>query len=125
MSISVWRRNHLKYGMVGLMEKRKSIPRGPIPQNYTAPQFEKLGVLRAQVQNLQLEVDVLKETVAVLKKDPGIDLTVLKKREKAVIIDALKEKYALPTLLSRFQMAKSSYYYQQAVMNTPDKYLAC
>ena len=41
-----------------------------------------------------------------------------------MIIDALKGKYALPALLSRFKMAKSSYYYQQAVMNKPDKYLS-
>lgn len=39
-----------------------------------------------------------------------------------MIIDALKEKYALPMLLAYFHIAKSSYYYQQAVRNKPDKY---
>ena len=131
MSIYVWRRNYLKYGMVGLMAKRKSIPREPLPQNHASSQVEELEVLRAQVQGLQFEVDVLRETMAVLKKDPGVDLTVLKNREKAVIIDALKEIYALPALLSRFQMAKSSCYCQQAVINQQavtnqqDKYLSC
>ena len=67
----------------------------------------------------------MKETIAVLKKDPGVDLTVLRNREKAVIIDALKGKYTLPTLLSRFNMAKISYYYQRAVMTKPDKYVSC
>lgn len=68
MSIYVWRRNYLKYGMVGLMAKRKSIPREPLLQNHTSSQVEELEVLRAQVQDLQFEVDVLKETIAVLKK---------------------------------------------------------
>ena len=35
----------------------------------------------------------------------------------------LRERYALPMLLSYFHMVRSSYYYQQAVMNKPDKYL--
>ena len=79
--------------------------------------------LQEQVRHLQFEVDVLKETLAVFKKDPGVDLTVLKSREKAVIIGDLRKKYALPMLLTYFHMARSSYYYQQAVMNKPDKYL--
>ena len=112
MSIYTWRRKYLKYGMVGLMAKRKSIPRAPMPQDHALPESEELEKLRTQLQELQFEVDVMKETIAVLKKDPGVDLTVLRNREKAVIIDALKGKYALPTLLSRFNMAKSSYYYQ-------------
>lgn len=124
MSIYAWRRKYLKYGMVGLMAKRKSIPREPLPQDHALPESEELEKLRTQLKELQFEVDVLKETIAVLKKDPGIDLTVLRNREKAVIIDALKGKYTLPALLSRFKMAKSSYYYQQAVMNKPDKYLS-
>lgn len=124
MSIYVWRRKYLKYGMAGLMAKRKSISREPLPQDHALPESEELENLRTQLQELQFEVDVLKETISVLKKDPDIDLTVLRNREKAVIIDALKGKYALPALLSRFKMAKSSYYYQQAVMNKPDKYLS-
>ena len=124
MSIYAWRRKYLKFGMVGLMAKRKSIPRKPLPQEDTNSQSEEMQALREQVQNLQFEVDVLKETIAVLKKDPGVDLTALKNREKAVMIDVLKEKYALSMLLSCFNMAKSSYYYQKTVAHTPDKYLA-
>ena len=125
MSIYTWRRKYLKYGMVGLMAKRKSIPRAPLPQEHALSETEELEKLRTQLQELQFEVDVMKETIAVLKKDPGVDLTVLRNREKAVIIDALNGKYTLPMLLSRFNMAKSSYYYQRAVMNKPDKYVFC
>ena len=78
MSIYVWRRNYLKHGMVGLMAKRKNIPREPLPQNHMLPQSEEMEALRAQVQNLQFEVDVLKVNIAVLKKAPGVDLTALR-----------------------------------------------
>ena len=105
------------------MAKRKSIPRKPLPQDDTRSPSEEIQALREQVRNLQFEVDVLKETIAVIKKDPGVDLTVLRNREKAVIIGTLREKYALPMLLTHFHMARSSYYYQQAVMDKPDKNL--
>jgi hypothetical protein len=36
----------------------------------------------------------------------------LNNREKAVIVDALKEKYPLPVLIKKLKLAKSSYYYQ-------------
>ena len=121
MSIYTWQRKYLKYGMVGLMAKRKSILRKPLPPNALRPQSEEMLALQEQVRHLQFEVDVLKETLAVFKKDPGVDLTALKNREKAVSIGALREKYALPMLLTYFHMARSSYYYQQAVMNKPDK----
>lgn len=58
-----------------------------------------------------------------MKEASGVDLTALKKRKKAVIIDALKEKYVLPILLSYFHMARSSYYYQKVAMNKLGKYL--
>ena len=57
------------------------------------------------------------------KKRPGDDQTVLKKREKVVIIDALKSKYSLPDLCKKLDFARSSYYYQKTVMHAEDKYL--
>lgn len=103
--------------------KEKNILRKPLPRGDTKPRSEEMQALREQTQNLQFEVGVLKEALTVLKKDPDVDLVVLKKREKAVIIGALREKYALPMFLPHFHMTRSSYYYQQAVMDKPDKYL--
>lgn len=60
--------------------------------------------------------------INVLKKDPGIDQTALSNREKAVIIDALKNKYSLPDLLKKLNLAKSSYYYQEKTIYAEDKY---
>lgn len=65
MTIYTWRRKYLKYGMVGLMAKRKSIPRKPLPPDAPRPQSEEMHALQKQVQHLQFEVDVLKETLAV------------------------------------------------------------
>ena len=123
MSIYAWRRKYLKYGMVGLMAKKNSIPRQSLSQTDPSEGSDELEALRTQIRELQLEVDVLKETIEVLKKDPGVDLTRLTNREKAVIIGAMKKKYALPMLLTYFHIAKSSYYYQKAALSKPDKYM--
>ena len=84
---------------------------------------EDINELKAQMLDMQMEIDILKETINVLKKDPGIDQTALSNREKAVIIDALKNKYSLPDLLKKLNLAKSSYYYQEKPfmqrINTP------
>ncbi len=74
------------------------------------------------MQDMQLEIDLLKETINVLKKDPDIDQSALSNKEKAVIIDVLKNKYSLPALLDKLQLSKSSYYYQEHAINKEDKY---
>lgn len=51
---------------------------------------DEINQLKAQMQDMQLEIDILKETINVLKKDPDIDQSALSNREKAVIIDVLK-----------------------------------
>ena len=74
---------------------------------------DEINQLKAQIQDMQLEIDILKETINVLKKDPDIDQSALSNREKAVIIDVLKNRYSLPLLLQKLQLSKSSYYYQE------------
>lgn len=83
---------------------------------------EDIETLKAQMLDMQMEIDILKETINVLKKDPGIDQTALSNREKAVIIDALKNKYSLPRLLKKLCLSRSSYYYQEKAINADDKY---
>ena len=65
MSIYTWQRKYLKYGMVGLMAKRKSIPRKPLPRDASRSQSKKMQALQEQVRHLQFEVAVLKETLAI------------------------------------------------------------
>lgn len=127
-SIYQWRKRYLKEGMLGLMNN-KNIPSGNLTEG-TAPSksiidsSHEVTELKAQMLEMQMEIDILKETINVLKKDPGIDQTALSNREKAVIIDALKTKYSLPNLLKKLHMAKSSYYYQKKVLTQSDKYFS-
>ena len=109
--------------MVGLMTKKNSIPRQSLSQTDPSGESVELEALRTLIRELQLEVDVLKETIEVLKKDPDVDLTRLTNREKAAIIGVLEKKYALSMLLAYFHIAKSSYYYQKAALSKPDKYM--
>lgn len=60
---------------------------------------------------MKLEIDVLKEIIDVFKKDLGVDQKNLTDKEKAVIIDALKNKYSLQQLFIKLEVSKSSYYY--------------
>lgn len=80
-------------------------PRGKLPEGKPASSNE-VESLKSQLQEMQLETDILKETIEILKKDPGVDLKELKIREKAVIIGAIKGKYPLPLLLSRGRVDK-------------------
>ena len=110
-SVAVWKWVHeyTEKGSVSLMNQ--SDPNIPIdPKDIQSA--EDIDALKARMIDMQMEIDILKETINVLKKDPGIDQTALSNREKAVIIDALKNKYSLPILLQKLLLSKSSYYYQ-------------
>lgn len=126
-SIYQWRKRYLKEGALGLMNN-KNIPSGELtevaPSKSIAPPSQEVAELKAQMLEMQMEIDILKETINVLKKDPGIDQTALNNREKAVIIDALKSKYSLPKLLNKLNISKSSYYYQEKALSQSDKYFS-
>ena len=104
------------------MVNKKNIIVKDLPENITGSETEDIEKLRRQMLDLQLEVDILKETINVLKKDPGADWTTLKNREKTVMIDALKDRYSLPTLFEKLILSKSSYYYQKQAISKADKY---
>ena len=121
-SIYVWRRKYLRKGTIALMTPNDD-PRGELKAGIPSSS-EEVNQLKAKIQDMQMEIDILKETINVLKKDPGIDLTTLKNREKAAIIDALKSKYSLPKMLLALRLPHSSYYYQQKALGREDKYVA-
>ena len=121
-SIYSWYRKYQKFGVAGLMSSKKQIKRENIDFNTEPSKQQDISELQEQIKQLQMEVDVLKEALNLLKKDPGINITKLKNHEKAVVIDAVEDKYPLPQLLKFLQIAKSSYYYQENAMKQPDKY---
>lgn len=77
--------------------------------------------IQDEIRRLKLEKDILHEATKLAKKELGINLTTLNNSEKAIIINALREKYLLKTLLEILHMAKSSYSYQIVAMGN-DKY---
>ncbi len=95
-SIYAWRRKYIRKGTLALMNG-KDVPREKLTEG-TLSDTKEIEQLKEQMQDMQLEIDILKETINVLKKDPGIDQAALKNREKAMIADALKNKYSLPIL---------------------------
>ena len=82
----------------------------------------KVKRLEQDVYKLQLERDVLEKAGEILKKEKGISLDKLNNREKAFLIDALRNKYKLNELLPALQLSKSSYYYQVQCIKREDKY---
>lgn len=78
-------------------------------------------LLKKQVYRLQLEKAVLEKTAEIIKKEPGIDWNSLSNREKAIVINALRDQYQLKELLDIVHMAKSTYCYQASSMRK-DKY---
>lgn len=83
---------------------------------------KQVEVLQQEVRQLQLKKDVLEKAAEVIKKDKGISLETLTNREKAIMINALRDRYPLKELLKVLQMAKSSYSYQVIALDKPDKY---
>ncbi len=66
--------------------------------------------LRRDIRHLQLEHDLLKKANEILKKGLGADLQLLTNREKTMLVDALRETYALPELLDELHLPRSSYF---------------
>nr|WP_303040674.1 IS3 family transposase [Enterocloster clostridioformis] len=120
-SIYAWRKKYLQGGTVALMND-KNIKTGALTEGILDPPNAEMQQLLARMDGMQMEIDILKETINVLKKDPGINTETLKNREKAVNVDALKDKYPLPLLLGKLGLPKSSYYYQEAKRQRQDKY---
>lgn len=117
-TIYKWRKIFLDQGY------KINMSRAKYTKNSKTPSQQELDEMRTQMHEMQLEIDILKETINVLKKDPGIDLTSLRNSEKAVIVDALRNKYSLPELLKRMHLSRSSYYYKKQKKQEPDKYKA-
>ena len=121
-SIYQWRRQYLSGGAAALMSKKKHLPRGKleVAEEHTAD--AETSAMAAKIADLELENDILRQTIEILKKDQGIDILKLKNREKTMIIDALRNKYSLSLLLKKLDISKSSYCYQHKIQQSPYKY---
>jgi hypothetical protein len=71
---------------------------------------------------LQLEHDILKKANELIKKGMGINPQLLSNREKTMLVDALKQTYALPELLAALGLPRSSYFYHRARLLVADRH---
>ena len=66
-SIYAWRRKYIQKGAAALMNSSNERSRGKLTAGEPASSKE-LDELKAKVQDMQLEIDILKQTIDVLKK---------------------------------------------------------
>lgn len=78
--------------------------------------------LQRRIHRLRLEHDLLTKANELIKKDQGVDLQLLTNKEKTLLIDALRETYALSALFAELRLPRSSYFYHRARLARPDKY---
>ncbi len=122
-SIYLWRRKYVAGGAAALASEKKHLPRGKIVTDTSDHDPDQNDPV-SKIKELEIENDILKETIKILKKDQGIDQFNLKNKEKTMIIDALRDKYSLSLLLKRMNISKSSYCYQHKVIHSKGKYEA-
>jgi putative transposase len=95
-SIYRWRKQYVLEGAIALMPT-KDRPRGNLEEGSPISQ-EELRDMKKQMLDMQMEIDILRETLKVLKKAPGVNWKNLNNKEKTTIVDALKNQYALSLL---------------------------
>jgi transposase InsO family protein len=83
---------------------------------------QQVDLLERNIRRLQLEHDLLKRANELLKKGLGVAPQLLSNREKTLLVDALKNTYALSEILAEVDLARSSYFYHCARLRMPDKY---
>ena len=94
----------------------------PAPDHERAKLEQQVESLRRNIRQLQLEHDILKKANELIKKGMGITPQLLSNREKTMLVDALKQTYALPELFAVLGLARSSYFYHRARLLLADKY---
>ncbi len=113
-TIYQWRKKYLLKGKIALMNRKNHIKREKLLEGKETS-ISELEDLKKKIFSMQLEIDILKETIDVLKKDQGINLKRLTNKEKVMMIDTLKNRYSLPSLLKILNLSKSSYYYHKKI----------
>jgi len=78
--------------------------------------------LEVKIRRARLELDLLEAAAEIIKKGQGVDLVRLTNKEKAMLVDALRSKHTLRSVLTALKLSRSSYYYQCAIKRIEDKY---
>jgi transposase InsO family protein/transposase-like protein len=113
-----WKNQLLGHEAPASMKQQNNSPQAP----ERAELAQEVETLRRDIRQLQLEHDILKKANELLKKGLGVDLQLLTNREKTLLVDALKQTYALSELFSELGLPRSSYFYHRARLRVSDKY---
>jgi transposase InsO family protein/transposase-like protein len=113
-----WKNQLLGRDAPTAMKRQKDLP----AETDKAELERQVESLRRDLGRLQLEHDLLKKANEILKKDLGVNLRLLTKREKTMLVDALREAHELPELLDELGLARSSYFYHRARLRLGDKH---
>ncbi|MDC7689805.1 IS3 family transposase [Vogesella indigofera] len=113
-----WKDQLLDRGVPASMKRH----RDSSPAAEQAELEQQRDALQRDILQLQLEHDILKKAVELIKKDLGVDLHLLSNREKTVLVDALRARYGLSALFTKLGLARSSYFYHRARRQMADKY---
>lgn len=68
-SIYTWRKKFIQKGRVALMNSPKEHARGALPEGKSALITE-IDDFKSQMHEMEMEIDILKETINILKKSP-------------------------------------------------------
>ena len=83
---------------------------------------QQVDLLQRNIGQLQLEHAILKKANELLKKGLGVTPQLLSNREKALLVEALKNSYSLSALFAELSIARSSYFYHCSRLRQPEKY---
>lgn len=82
---------------------------------------DEIASLKRQLKEAQLELDVARAKIAVLKKEEGLSMD-MTTDELVEVVSLLRPKYGLSASLRKLGVPRSTYYYRIAAVKRADKY---
>lgn len=116
---NIRREAHIR-GRLAPMDMREHIE---IPRIDPRNLPDDVGELKRRCAELEMDNAILKQTIEILKKDPGACPQELSNKEKMLVVGALKKRYSVSSLCARLGMPRSSYYYSRKASTRPDRYV--
>jgi transposase InsO family protein len=77
--------------------------------------------LQKQIRRLKLERDIYDKAAELVKKDPSVDPKNLTNREKAILVDAVREDHPLQEAMECLGIKRNTYYHQRACLQAEGK----
>ena len=113
------RNEHRAKGAVAFMGEKEGVD---VPETDLASLPDDVEALKKRCAELELDNAILSQTIAILKKDPGVDPSGMADREKTTVIGALGNRFSVSALCGKPRISRSSYYYAKAASCAPDRY---